>query len=97
MIVPVAILPVLFLCACGGSFRKDSLGERTVMSIDVEVHGDIERAIRSFRKKVQIDGVLREYRQRQFYLKPSVKKKHKRLLAERRRHSAKRRNLYRGQ
>ena len=67
------------------------------MSIDVEVHGDIERAIRSFRKKVQIDGVLREYRQRQFYLKPSVKKKHKRLLAERRRHSAKRRNLYRGQ
>ena len=64
------------------------------MSIDVEVRGDIERAIRFFRKKVQIDGILREYRQRQFYLKPSVKKKRKRLIAERRRHNAKRRNLF---
>jgi small subunit ribosomal protein S21 len=67
------------------------------MSISVEVRGDIESAIRFFRKKVQTDGILREYRQRQFYLKPSVKKKNKRLTAERRRHNAKRRSLYKRQ
>lgn len=61
------------------------------MSIKVEVHGDIEKAIRFFRKKVQRDGILREIRQRQYYLKPSIKKKHKRIIAERRRRNALRR------
>ena len=66
------------------------------MSVEIEVRGDIESALRFFRKQVQRDGILREFRQRQFYLKPSVKKKHKRLAAERRRRTAARRNLYRG-
>ncbi|MFH0811632.1 MAG: 30S ribosomal protein S21 [Pseudomonadota bacterium] len=66
------------------------------MSIDIEVRGDIEIALRFFRKQVQKDGILREYRKRQFYLKPSVKKKHKRLAAERRRRAAQRRSLYSG-
>lgn len=81
----------------GGSFHKPSVRERAVMSIDIEVRGDIESALRFFRKQLQKDGILREYRQRQFYLKPSVKKKHKRLAAERRRRAAQRRSLYKGQ
>ena len=68
-------------------------GVRMIMSIKVEVHGDIEKAIRFFRKKVQRDGILREVRQRQYYLKPSIRKKHKRLIAERRRRNALRRSL----
>ncbi len=48
------------------------------MSISVEVRGgDIERALRLFKKRVQIDGLLRELRSRRFYEKPSVKKKRK--------------------
>ena len=64
------------------------------MSITVEVQGDIEKAIRFFKKKVQRDGLLRELRRREFYLKPSIQKKHKRLAAEKRRRSAERRSRY---
>lgn len=62
------------------------------MSISVEVRGDVEGAIRLFKKKIQRDGILREYRKRQFYLKPSVQKKNKQTAAERRRRNAQRRN-----
>jgi small subunit ribosomal protein S21 len=36
-----------------------------------------ESAMRRFMKKVQLDGILREARQRQYYEKPSVKRKKK--------------------
>ena len=59
------------------------------MSISVEVRGgDIERALRLFKKRVQIDGLLRELRSRHFYEKPSVKKKRKKLEAVRRKRKA---------
>ncbi len=59
------------------------------MSISVEVRGgDIERALRLFKKRVQIDGLLRELRSRRFYEKPSVKKKRKKLEAVRRKRKA---------
>lgn len=55
------------------------------MSIIVEVRGDIEKAIRILKKKMQLDGLQRELRSRRYYEKPSVKKKRKRLEATRRR------------
>jgi small subunit ribosomal protein S21 len=55
------------------------------MSISVEVKGNIERAIRLLKKKMQSEGVQRELKHRRFYEKPSVKKKRKRLTASRRR------------
>jgi len=59
------------------------------MSISVEVRGgDIERALRLFKKRVQIDGLLRELRSRRFYEKPSVKKKRKKLEEVRRKRKA---------
>ena len=75
--------------------NKVSVKEGDLMSVSVEVRGDIEKAIRFLKKQLQKDGILKECKKRQFYLKPSVKKKHKRLAAERRRRSEVRRRLYR--
>jgi len=55
------------------------------MSITIEVRGDIEKAIRLLKKKIQLEGIQNELRRRRFYEKPSVKKKRKRLEAQRRR------------
>ncbi len=61
------------------------------MSISVEVKGDIERAIKLLKKKMELEGVRKELRHRRFYEKPSVKKKRKRLEARRRRYKSGRR------
>jgi small subunit ribosomal protein S21 len=84
-----------FLICVREVFLKSFCTGKDLMSVDVEVRGDIESALRFFKKQVQRDGILRELRRRQFYLKPSVKKKNKRLAAERKRRSAERRSPYR--
>ena len=61
------------------------------MSIDVEVRGDIEKAIKVLKKKMQLEGIQKELKHRRFYEKPSVKKKRKRLEASRRRRKSRRR------
>ncbi len=55
------------------------------MAISVEVRDDIEKAIRALKKKMQLEGVQKELKNRKFYQKPSVKKKRKRFEANRRR------------
>jgi small subunit ribosomal protein S21 len=45
---------------------------------------DIEKALRTLKKKLQLDGVFGELKKRRFYEKPSVKKKRKQLEAQRR-------------
>lgn len=51
----------------------------TVPGIKVEVKGpsprDFEQALRTFNKKVQDSGLMRELRDREFFEKPSVIKK----------------------
>jgi small subunit ribosomal protein S21 len=51
-------------------------GKRVTM-IEVEVKGDIEYAIRQLKKKLQMDGVKKELKRREFYEKPSVKRRRK--------------------
>ena len=42
----------------------------------VEVRGDdVNKALRIFKKKVQEDGILQEYKERQAYTKPSEKRR----------------------
>lgn len=44
--------------------------------LKIEVrNGDIAFALRKFKKKVQEDGILQELRQREFFEKPSMKRK----------------------
>lgn len=44
--------------------------------LTVEVrNGDFNFALRKFKKKVQEDGVLQEVREREFFVKPSLRRK----------------------
>lgn len=45
--------------------------------IEVEVRGDVEHAIRILKKKLQLDGMKKELKRREFYEKPSAKKRRK--------------------
>jgi len=45
---------------------------------------DIENALRSLKKKLQLDGLFGELKKRRYYDKPSVKKKKKQLEAQKR-------------
>ena len=57
--------------------------------MDVMVRGnDIEKALRDLKRNLQKEGLFRELKKRKYYEKPSVKKKHKQLEAERRRRKA---------
>ena len=48
------------------------------MTIEVQVrNNNVEKAIRVLKKKIQKDGLMRELRQRQYYEKPSAKKRRK--------------------
>ena len=52
------------------------------MSISVEVKGNLERAIRVLKKKMQSEGIQKDLKRRRFYEKPSVKKNRKRHAVE---------------
>jgi small subunit ribosomal protein S21 len=41
----------------------------------------LDQAIRRFKKKVDDDGVIKEFRERRYFVKPSVKKRLKRKEA----------------
>ena len=49
------------------------------MSITIEVRrGNVEQAMRVLKRKVQKEGIVKVLRQRQYYEKPSAKKRRKR-------------------
>ncbi|MDF1613915.1 30S ribosomal protein S21 [Desulfurivibrio dismutans] len=45
--------------------------------IEVEVRGDVEHAIRILKKKLQLDGMKKELKRREYYEKPSAKRRRK--------------------
>ena len=51
----------------------------------------VDWAIKTFRRKVQRSGILRDLRKKRFYVKPSDAKRAKAAAAQRRRLRAKRR------
>ena len=52
--------------------------------MEIKVDGNIEKAIRLLKRKMQTDGLFRELKNRRFYEKPSIKKKRKRIEAQKR-------------
>ncbi len=60
------------------------------MDVVVTGKGNIEMAIRTFRKKTQKEGIVKEARRRKAYEKPSEKKKRRAEEAIARRKKAKR-------
>ncbi|MBT3980594.1 MAG: 30S ribosomal protein S21 [Bacteriovoracaceae bacterium] len=57
------------------------------MNVLIEISGDFpaEKALRKFKRKCENFGVLKEYKKRKDYKKPSVRKKEKLEQAEKRR------------
>ena len=53
---------------------------------------DIEKALRTLKKKLQLDGLFGDLKKRRFYEKPSVKKKRKQVEAEKRKRKLLRRS-----
>ena len=60
-------------------------------SIEVKIDDKfgVDRSLRKFKRLCESYGIVREYRKRQEYKKPSVKSKEKQQAAEKRRKKAK--------
>ncbi len=58
---------------------------------EVEVRGDLEKAIRILKKKLAREGFFREMKKRKHYEKPSVKRRKKSQEAQKRRKKVERR------
>lgn len=57
--------------------------EKRGLMVEVR-NNNIEKAIRVLNRKVKLEGIIREVRQRQYYEKPSVAKRRKHAEAQRR-------------
>lgn len=56
-----------------------------VTQVTIKEGEPFERAVKRFKKKVEAAGILKEVRRREHYLKPSIRKKEKTRVAEKRR------------
>lgn len=63
----------------------------TNASIKVRKNEDLNKAIKRFKRKVEASGVMKDYKKKRYYRKPSEAKKLKRIeAAKRRRKNARR-------
>ena len=53
------------------------MSTKPVVKIDIDSRMPTEKALRKFKRKVEAFGVIKEYRKRKEYQKPSVKRKEK--------------------
>jgi len=58
--------------------------EISLIGIIVQENEPIDRAIKRFKKKYERSGILKEFKRRAFYTKPSIKKRMKKQKAVRR-------------
>ncbi len=63
------------------------------MEIKVEAK-NVEKALRALKRKLQLDGIFRELKNRRFYEKPSIKKKRKQREAQKRKRKGLRGNRH---
>ncbi|MCZ6701531.1 MAG: 30S ribosomal protein S21 [Ignavibacteria bacterium] len=57
-----------------------------MVGINLGDNEPIDKALRRFKKKYERSGILKEYKKRTFFVKPSVIKRMERLKAARRAH-----------
>ncbi|MBR3090848.1 MAG: 30S ribosomal protein S21 [Bacteroidetes bacterium] len=55
-----------------------------MLGVTLQSHENIDRAIRRFKKKYERSGILREYRARTAFVKPSMEKRLQRIKSSRR-------------
>lgn len=61
-----------------------------MIGVQVQSNENIDRALRRFKKKYERSGVLREFKKRTQYTKPSIEKRMARIKAARRQSKASR-------
>ncbi|HOJ18733.1 MAG: 30S ribosomal protein S21 [Ignavibacteriales bacterium] len=57
-----------------------------MVGISIQENESIDRALKRFKKKYERSGILKEFKKRTFFVKPSVKKRMERIKAARRNH-----------
>ncbi len=57
-----------------------------MIGVTLQTNENIDRALKRFKKKYERSGVLREYKKRTAFMKPSIEKRIQRLKAQRRQH-----------
>ncbi|OGU35506.1 MAG: 30S ribosomal protein S21 [Ignavibacteria bacterium GWB2_35_6b] len=57
-----------------------------MVGIVVSDNENIDKALKRFKKKYERSGVLKEFKKRTFFIKPSVEKRMERIKAQRRSH-----------
>jgi small subunit ribosomal protein S21 len=55
-----------------------------VIGITVQENENIDKALKRFKKKYERSGILKEYKKRTFYVKPSIEKRMDAIKAKRR-------------
>lgn len=43
-----------------------------MISVEVKAHESVERALKRFKKRFERAGIVREFRKRNYYMKPSI-------------------------
>jgi small subunit ribosomal protein S21 len=76
----MAFRPIFVVCKTFDFIFK----EKILVGIIVQENEPIDRAIKRFKKKYERSGVLKEFKKRTFFTKPSIKKRMKRQKAIRR-------------
>ena len=57
-----------------------------MVGINVGENESIDKALKRFKKKYERSGILKEYKKRTFFVKPSIKKRMEKMKAARRAH-----------
>ncbi len=57
-----------------------------MVGITVGENESIDKALRRFKKKYERSGILKEFKKRTFFVKPSIKKRMEKMKAARRAH-----------
>ncbi len=57
-----------------------------MVGITLQENENIDRALKRFKKKYERSGILKEYKKRTFFTKPSIEKRMDRIKAKRRAH-----------
>lgn len=68
--------------------NKSSSGKGPNVEIKIGVKMGVDRGLKKFKRLCESYGVVREYKRRKHYLKPSIRKKEKAEAAEKRRQKA---------
>lgn len=55
-----------------------------LVGVTIQENEPIDKALKRFKKKYERSGILKEYKKRAFFVKPSIKKRMEKIKAQRR-------------